>query len=71
GRRRTLDELVAATLLLYPRYVDPVTGLPCTAEVLIGRLEENRIDVNTPLIKARIWQGRVQQAWRRMAGGLR
>ncbi|OYU74453.1 MAG: hypothetical protein CFE32_17715 [Alphaproteobacteria bacterium PA3] len=37
-RRRTLDELVAAALLLYPRYLDPVTGLPCPAEVLVERL---------------------------------
>jgi capsular polysaccharide export protein len=42
GRRgisRTLDELVAATLLLYPRYLDPVTLLPCPAEVMLDRLE--------------------------------
>lgn len=36
--RRSLDELVAATLLLYPRYLDPETGLPCPAEVLVQRL---------------------------------
>ena len=36
--RRTLDELVAAAYLLYPRYLDPETGLPCPAEVLIQRL---------------------------------
>jgi capsular polysaccharide export protein len=36
--RRTLDELVAAALLLYPRYLDPTTGLPCQAEVLVERL---------------------------------
>ena len=36
--RRTLDELVAVTLLTYPRYVDPVTGLPCPAEVVVARL---------------------------------
>ena len=36
--RRTVDELVAATLLLYPRYLDPVTGLPCPAEVVVARL---------------------------------
>jgi capsular polysaccharide export protein len=35
---RTLDELVAATLLLYPRYLDPVTRLPCPAEVVVERL---------------------------------
>ena len=36
--KRTLDELVAATLLLYPRYLDPITGLPCPAEVVVARL---------------------------------
>jgi capsular polysaccharide export protein len=35
---RTLDELVAAALLLYPRYLDPETGMPCSAETLIERL---------------------------------
>jgi capsular polysaccharide export protein len=37
-RRRSLDELVAASLILYPRYLDPVSGLPCRAELLIERL---------------------------------
>jgi capsular polysaccharide export protein len=37
-RLRTLDELVAAVLLLYPRYLDPVTGLPCPAEIVVSRL---------------------------------
>jgi capsular polysaccharide export protein len=36
--RRTLDELVSAVLLRYPRYLDPETGLPCPAEILIRRL---------------------------------
>lgn len=36
--RRTIDELVAAALLLYPRYLDPVTGLPCPAEIVVARL---------------------------------
>ena len=36
--RRTIDELVAATLLIYPRYLDPVTGLPCPAEIVVARL---------------------------------
>ncbi|MFH5924945.1 beta-3-deoxy-D-manno-oct-2-ulosonic acid transferase [Roseomonas xinghualingensis] len=43
GRRgiaRTLDELVAAALILYPRYVDPVTLLPCPPEVMLDRLED-------------------------------
>jgi capsular polysaccharide export protein len=36
--KRTLDELVAAAYLLYPRYLDPETGLPCPPEVLVQRL---------------------------------
>ena len=33
-----IDELVAGALILYPRYIDPVTTLPCPPEVLIARL---------------------------------
>ena len=33
-----LDVLVAAAYLRYPRYVDPVTGLPCEAETILDRL---------------------------------
>jgi capsular polysaccharide export protein len=40
SRKRTLDELVAAVLLVYPRYLDPETRLPCPPEVLIRRLSE-------------------------------
>lgn len=36
--RRSLDELVTAALLIYPRYLDPETGLPCPAEVVVERL---------------------------------
>jgi capsular polysaccharide export protein len=39
-RKLTLDELVAGSLILYPRYQDPVTGLPCTPEVLLERLSD-------------------------------
>ncbi len=37
-RRRTLNELIAATLILYPTYVDPVTRLVCPVEIIIDRL---------------------------------
>ncbi len=37
-RRITLAELGAAALILYPRYMDPVTGARCTAEKLVDRL---------------------------------
>lgn len=36
------DDLVAAALLVYPRYVDPVSGILCEAEDLIARLETMR-----------------------------
>ena len=38
GAPLSLDALVAATLILYPRYRDPVTGLPCPPEVVVERL---------------------------------
>lgn len=38
GRPLTLEQLVAAVLILYPRYLDPVTGLPCPPEFLIQRM---------------------------------
>lgn len=34
----TLDELVAAALILYPLYLDPVSGRPCRVETVIERL---------------------------------
>lgn len=65
-RRRTLDELVAATLILYPRYVDPVTRLPCEPELLVARIAEGKAQVRSPLITLRELQGRMKRAlqWR-------
>lgn len=37
-RRLSLDELVAGTLLAYPRYVDRATEWPCEAEDVVRRL---------------------------------
>jgi len=42
----SVDELVAATLLLYPRYLDPLTCLPCPAEVLVDRLTQGAPDLS-------------------------
>ncbi len=41
-RRLSLAELVAGALILYPRYVDPRTGVLCPPEVLVARLAERR-----------------------------
>jgi capsular polysaccharide export protein len=65
GRRTTtlsLDALVAGVLILYPRYLDPVTGLPCPPEVLISRMASatatNRLKWIVPL---RRWQGKLMK----------
>lgn len=63
--RRTLDELVAATLLLYPRYLDPETGLPCPPEILIQRLAQRRTQAGG-LVRLRRLQGRLKRQWDRM-----
>ena len=45
GRRRRelcVDELAAAALLLYPRYIDPLTNGLCEAEVAVAGLQEQK-----------------------------
>jgi len=65
GRKLSLDELVAGVLILYPRYLDPVSGLPCPPEVLIRRMSSaqapNRLSWAEPL---RRWQGKFMARWR-------
>ncbi|MGU3392512.1 capsular polysaccharide export protein, LipB/KpsS family [Sphingomonas sp. M1A8_2b] len=64
GRVLTLDELVAGVLILYPRYLDPVTGLPCEPETLFARMVAgdavNRLGWVTRLrqIQGRLMKGR-------------
>jgi capsular polysaccharide export protein len=64
--RRSLDELVAATLLIYPRYLDPVSGLPAPAEVVVERLIAPPARQASPLVGLRRLQGRLKRrfaAW--------
>ena len=63
-RRRSLAELVAATLLLYPRYLDPVTGLPCPAEIVVSRLCADVKTDNGLLVTMRRLQGRLKRRLR-------
>jgi capsular polysaccharide export protein len=58
--RRTLDELVAAALLIYPRYLDPDTGLPCPPEVLMERLMRPVQPKQGWLVTLRQGQGRIR-----------
>lgn len=67
-RKRTLDELVAATLIGYPRYVDPVTRLPCPPEQLVQRIAAGQARVSSLLITLREWQGKLQLAWQALTG---
>ena len=65
--RRTLDELVAAALLVYPRYLDPETGLPCPAEVLVERLSQGATSLDavaSAVVAARRGMGGIKRILR-------
>ena len=60
SRKLSLDELVAGVLLLYPRYLDPVTGIPCPPEVLVKRMGQQQMPNRLGWIEpVRRFQGRV------------
>ncbi len=59
GRKLLLEELVTGTLILFPRYFDPLTNLPCTPEVLISRFDDKEIWKPTLMVKLRRLQGRL------------
>ena len=58
-RRLTLDQLVAGTLILYPRYIDPVTLLPCDPEIVLDRLADPALNRVSLLVMLRRLQGRI------------
>jgi capsular polysaccharide export protein len=62
--KRTLDELVAATLLLYPRYLDPETGLPCPPEVVVARLSAGQVPNTNMVVAMRRLQGKLMRSVR-------
>jgi capsular polysaccharide export protein len=59
GRKLSLEELVAAVLILYPRYLDPATRLPCGPELVVERLADPAL-----------WRGGVFVTLRRLEGAL-
>ncbi len=65
--RPTLDGLVHAALIDYPRYMDPVSGLPCTPELVVERIIR-RQSHKTPhlrmLAKLQGWLSRYAFIWR-------
>jgi capsular polysaccharide export protein len=56
-RQLVLEELVAGALIVYPRYLDPVTRLPCGPETIIERLDHPEAWRAGPLVWARRMQG--------------
>lgn len=46
--RPTLAALAHACLIAYPRYVDPLSGLPCPPEVLVERLAKGHLPRRGP-----------------------
>ncbi|GAN97280.1 capsule polysaccharide export protein [Komagataeibacter europaeus NBRC 3261] len=60
GRLLTLEELVAGALILYPRYVDPLTLIPCEVETVIERFGDMRAWRPTMLMRIKAMQGRMK-----------
>jgi capsular polysaccharide export protein len=71
GRWLTLDELVAGVLILYPRYLDPLTRLPCGPEVIIERLDQPELWRPGALVLARRLQGALARRFGEIRAGLR
>lgn len=61
GRNVTKAQIVAATLILYPHYLDPVTKLPCPPEILVERLAAQPVPQETLLTRFRRLQGRLRR----------
>lgn len=62
-RMASLDELVAAALILYPRYFDPESGLPCPPQVALDRIEQWK---DRKPARLAVLAGRGVVAWRRL-----
>ena len=61
SRRRktcTLEELIAATLIIYSRYIHPKTNVLCEVEVLLAELYEEKKRYNENLIYRTLINGR-------------
>ena len=71
GRGLSLEELVAGVLILYPRYLDPLTRLPCGPEVIIERLDRPELWRPGALVQARRLQGALARRLREIRAGFR
>jgi capsular polysaccharide export protein len=64
GRLLALEELAAGALILYPRYLDPVTRQPCGPEAVIDRLGQRDLWRPSLVVRARRLQGMLVEALR-------
>jgi Capsule polysaccharide export protein len=55
-RKRSLDELVAATLILYPTYVDPDTGDHINAETAVELLRRSKESQQMLPLRSHVWR---------------
>lgn len=56
GRQLSLDQLIAATLILYPIYVEPDSGQVCDIETVIHILHKRQGQVQGPSLKTRLYR---------------
>jgi len=68
-RRLTLDELVAGTLIRYPRYVSPTTRTFTTPEIAVEQLRRAR-DATSPRDVKGSWAGRKLRKVKHVIEGL-
>lgn len=61
GRNLRVDELVAGALILYPRYLDPVTNMPCGPEIFVDRMAGGSTPPATLLVRLRGLQGKLRR----------
>jgi capsular polysaccharide export protein len=64
GRHLSLEELAAGALILYPRYLDPLTRQPCGPETVIEHLVRRELWRPGPVVRARRLQGMLIEALR-------
>jgi capsular polysaccharide export protein len=64
GRTLSLEKLAAGALILYPRYLDPVTRQLCTPETIIDRLAQRELWRPDLVVAARRLQGRLSAVLR-------
>jgi capsular polysaccharide export protein len=61
SRRLTLAELVSGVLILYPRYLDPGTGLPCEVEQMAARFVHRGLPRYSALTRLQRIRGRLRR----------